>query len=181
MTVSKAKLIFSIIALTWMLSVVLIPMTVVAGSIDFGNNGIVGREDFSQIYSTLNPYGRFVYYTGDVLCHQHASRSFFINGNQMPYCARCTGIFFGISVSACAGIFFYFVIKWYWIVISLLPIGIDGTGQLFSFWESTNWLRFLTGTAAGIIAGIAVCVILQELAEILPLRKKKFLEPLKKQ
>lgn len=181
MTVSKSKLIFSIVALIWMLSIALIPITAPAGSIDLGNSGIVSRNDFSQLYNSINPYGRVVYYTGDVLCHQHASRSFFINGNQMPYCARCTGIFFGISVSACAGIFFYFVIKWYWIVISLLPIGIDGTGQLFSLWESTNWLRFLTGTAAGIIGGIAVCVILQELVGIHYLRKEKNPEPAGKQ
>lgn len=40
--------------------------------------------------------------------------------------------------------------------LAILPLAIDGTGQLFGLWESTNVIRFLTGAVAG--AGVAVFV-----------------------
>jgi uncharacterized membrane protein len=52
------------------------------------------------------------------------------------------------------------------IILSLIPIGVDGTGQLFGFWESTNLVRILTGLPAGIICGIAIGVIIDELRTI---------------
>ena len=59
--------------------------------------------------------------------------------------------------------FRYVDFKWQWIVIGLGPVGIDGMGQLFGFWESTNIIRLITGGLAGILTGLAVAVIIQEL------------------
>jgi len=42
---------------------------------------------------------------------------------------------------------------WIWFVLALVPLGIDGTTQLFGLRESTNLLRWLTGAIAGIAAG----------------------------
>ncbi len=115
----------------------------------------------------MNPVVGFVYSTGGNTCHQRASRSFFLNGNQMPYCSRCTGIFLGLVIGAGIAVFRYIVFKWQWIVIGLLPIGVDGMGQLFGFWESINPVRLITGIGAGILTGLAVAVIIQELCQII--------------
>jgi hypothetical protein len=56
-------------------------------------------------------------------------------------------------------------IKWWWIIIGLVPIGIDGVGQLFGYWESTNLLRLLTGGACGVVVGIALGFMLREVGQ----------------
>jgi len=54
--------------------------------------------DHSNLWNTLPVYPRIIYYFGDFNCHQKEHRSFVINGNQMPMCARDVGIFAGLSV-----------------------------------------------------------------------------------
>ena len=41
-----------------------------------------------------------------------------------------------------------------WLILALAPLAIDGTFQLFGFWESTNLMRMITGGIAGIGMGI---------------------------
>lgn len=85
-------------------------------------------------------------------CHQLPYRSFFIFGKQMAYCQRDTFLYGSIFV---AGLAFSLVrkrltpprLRIYFAI--LLPMVIDGTGQLFGLWESTWWSRVLTGTLAG--------------------------------
>jgi uncharacterized membrane protein len=141
----------------------IVPFTLPGNTINFGEKGRVGTNDFQNQIDNMGPVAKFVYSTGDSFCHQKASRSFFLNGNQMSYCSRCTGIFLGLVIGACISVFRYVDFKWQWIVIGLLPIGIDGVGQLFGFWESINIIRLITGMLAGILTGLAVAVIIQEL------------------
>jgi len=115
-----------------------------------------------------------IYSIGDRLCHQKADRSFFINGNQMPFCARCTAIWLGITIGVFIMIFIKIelTIKFLLIfLLSLIPLGIDGVCQLFGFWESSNLIRFLTGLFTGIISGIAIGLIIYEFNKII---KKRF-------
>ena len=35
----------------------------------------------------------FVYAAGSIICHQLPERSFFVDGRQLPVCARCTGLY----------------------------------------------------------------------------------------
>lgn len=160
--VSITKLIFSSLCLFWLVLLILAPLTLERGSVNFGESGKVGIDN-SKIYDNFNPLAKFIYWTGDALCHQKASRSFFINGNQLPYCARCTGIFLGIFLGSFIGLFLAVELKWYWIIIGLAPIGVDGSGQLLNLWESSNLIRLFTGSLAGLLAGLAVCMLLQEL------------------
>ena len=85
----------------------------------------------------------------------------------MAYCSRCTGIFFGLMIGAGIAVFRYINFKWQYVVIGLLPIGVDGIGQFFGFWESINPVRLITGMLAGVLTGLAVGVILQELCQII--------------
>lgn len=83
------------------------------------------------------------------MCHQRPDRSFFYKGRQFPVCARCTGLGVGYILSMIVLIFLGMLQLWL-IALLVLPMAIDGTGQLFHKWESNNIRRFITGTLAGI-------------------------------
>ncbi len=110
-----------------------------------------------------------VYEIGDTLCHQKSDRSYFINGNQLPFCTRCTGIWIGMAIGTAITIFRRIELDGkfaVFIVAFLFPIAIDGTGQLLGFWESINIIRMITGMLAGTACGIAIGVIVYEIGDI---------------
>lgn len=147
---------------------VLGPLTMPTGSIDNLSGLTVLSDNEDEISKMPFPYNT-IYSVGDRLCHQKEERSFFINGNQMPFCARCTGIFFGILAGI--GFCLFYRIKLdkkflYFFIIAIIPIGVDGMGQLIGFWESTNIIRLLTGSIVGVLTGIAIAVIIDEFTNI---------------
>lgn len=102
---------------------------------------------------------------GYAICHQIPERSFFINGRQMPLCARCTGTFLGAVLGLAAmlaygrrraaglppiavlGVLVLFVGFW----------GFDGLNSYLTFfpgaphlYEPQNWLRLTTGLLNGL-------------------------------
>jgi len=91
------------------------------------------------------------------ICHQLPERSYFIFNHKMGVCARC----FGIYTGALVGMLIYPFIrgldnfkipnKWY-LILALIPMGIDGTTQLLGLRESFNELRFITGFIGGFVA-----------------------------
>lgn len=50
-------------------------------------------------------------------------------------------------------------------VLALIPIGIDGTGQLIGFWESTNLSRVVTGAIAGFVVPFYLLPILNKILQ----------------
>jgi uncharacterized membrane protein len=153
-------LLFSI----WVILQFLAPFALPTGSVP-NLSGYVGFSDNDQVIQNMSFPWNVVYSAGDRLCHQQASRSLFFNGNQMPFCTRCTAIWLGLAIGL--GMMVFFTIRLdekflFIILLSLAPIGIDGVGQLLGFWESTNLLRFLTGFLAGGVCGVAIGVIVDE-------------------
>jgi len=122
------------------------------------------------------PWGN-IYQCGDALCHQKADRSFFINENQMPFCARCTAIWLGLTIGLGFMLFYKIALNEKFLIlilIGIIPIGIDGVGQLFQLWESNNIIRLITGLLIGIICGISIGIIIDELRDIIKLKKPKY-------
>ena len=144
-----------IITLVWVLMNITAPLTLPAGSVK-DLSGSVGVVDNANQTAKMNPYARWIYQSGDVNCHQIASRTLFINGNEMPYCARCFGIFVGLMLGAMLSLYIVLDLKAWYILGALAPMGVDGVGQLLGFWESTNPLRLVTGALAGFITGVAL-------------------------
>jgi len=101
-------------------------------------------------FSQSNDCG-FVYGFFSVTCHQKEERSFFLFDQQMPVCARCTGIYFFLLLGTVLFPLFKKP-KILWLYIFLLPMALDGGLQLISSYESNNLLRFITGGLAGLIA-----------------------------
>ncbi|MBU5227519.1 DUF2085 domain-containing protein [Clostridium senegalense] len=94
-------------------------------------------------------------------CHRMPERSFFLKNKQFPICARCTGILVGYFI----GIIYSILTKkinFFLLFIFMIPISIDGIGQLYGYWNSNNIRRFLTGILAGIatIQFIHIAIIL---------------------
>ena len=181
-----SKIIFFVFALSFLWSALLIlsPLVLPTGTIQ-DLSGQTAVIDNKYVTDTLPFPIDSVYSIGDRLCHQRADRSFFINENQMPFCSRCTAIFIGITI----GLFIISFLKVtlderfiFIILISMVPIGIDGVGQLFGFWESTNLIRVITGLIIGITSGIAIGIIINETVGWLKTKKvnKRIHLPLKR-
>ena len=77
----------------------------------------------------------------------------------MPLCARCTGIYVGVLLAFC-----FLLLKRRMdagrpfskgqamlTALMILPIGIDGLGSYFGFWESNQLLRVLSGSLVGAV------------------------------
>jgi uncharacterized membrane protein len=136
-------------------------------------DGIVGYRDHNETFEDLPGVARWMYRSGDSQCHQRDSRTIILNGNEMPFCARDVAIYTLMAIGLAITVFPRMPyhdritdIKWPWIVVGLVPIGIDGTGQLLDFWESTNPLRFLTGGLCGFVVGIALGFMLREANDV---------------
>ncbi|MFH1101907.1 MAG: DUF2085 domain-containing protein [Methanobacteriota archaeon] len=138
-------------------------------------SGVVVIDDNRDITESMGFPWNIVYTVGDRLCHQEAPRSFFLNGNQMPFCSRCTAIFVGLALGLGFIVFYKieldekFVL---FLILSMVPIGVDGVGQLFGLWESNNIIRVLTGGLVGVFCGIAIGVIRDEIVNTRFSRKK---------
>ena len=117
-------------------------------------SGKVGVLDNQKVIEKMNPFAQVVYTIGDWNCHQIATRSLFLNGNQMPFCARDTGILLGAIIGMAFAIAFNPRFRWIYIALGLVPLVLDGGLQLLTAYESTNAIRMLTGAIAGITASL---------------------------
>lgn len=152
----------------WIFLQFLTPFALPQDSVD-DMSGLVAFSDNEEMISQMSFPMSFIYSAGDRLCHQELDRSFVFNGNQMPFCSRCTAIWLGLALGLGFMVFYKikldekFLIA---ILIGLIPIGIDGIGQLFGFWESNNIIRLITGILVGGVCGVAVGIIVDEIKEI---------------
>lgn len=152
----------------WVLLLFLAPLVLPSGSIS-DLSGAAGSSDNDYIIRNMSFPWNVVYSMGDRLCHQRADRSLFLNGNQMPFCTRCTAIWLGLAIGLGFMVLYAIELNEKFlvaIILSLIPIGVDGMGQLFGFRESTNVIRFITGLLAGMVCGVAIGVIIDEVKTI---------------
>ncbi len=168
-------LIFFILFLIWILLQFLAPLALSSDSVR-DLSGLTAVSNNEDIISKMSQPWNLIYSAGDRLCHQKMERSFFINGNQMPFCIRCTAIWLGIALGL--GMMVFYKIKLdkkflILILVGILPIGADGIGQLLGLWESSNIIRLVTGLTIGIICGMTIGIIIDELREISIKRVKK--------
>lgn len=126
-------------------------------------SGVVGKYDNKEIIEEMNIIARGIYYIGDLNCHQLSHRSYSYNDNQMSFCARDTGIFLGLVVGFMYASRKRTVLTLPLVIAALIPIGLDGTIQLLTDYESTNPKRLTTGLIAGAVTGVAIKIIADSL------------------
>lgn len=168
------------------------------GNSDHYEGGSVGHNQSSHggsfAWSELNPVFGLIYAFGDINCHQKHDRSWTINENQMPVCARDVGIFMGFFMGA-----LFFRMRGYnrWTVrdsflsvfdddsvksvylndsrlrlmllflaLGIVPMAVDGFTQLLTVYESTNIIRVITGFMAGFVLGWFVSSALSSRPEL---------------
>ncbi len=117
------------------------------------------------------------------MCHQKAERSIHFFDYQMAFCTRDFSIFLSAQIIGILAFFKTFRLKPIspiWLIIFITPIILDGGFQLFcellntsgiNFidYESTNFSRFVTGSAFGIALGLYIFPTIQkEFQEVKP-------------
>lgn len=177
------------ISLVWTVALIIAPITIPPGEVT-GLNGGANRIDYASLWASLPPVQGAIYYLGDLECHQIAARTIFLNGNEMPVCARDASLFFFITVGlalaavvkpniavskAIVGMFpakirarldtgkRQMLFTWLLGIAMIAPLGIDGMMQLVTPYESTNVLRFLTGIPAGTFLGLLIGLMIQSI------------------
>lgn len=168
-------LLFFLPFLIWILLQFLAPLAVPHSHVD-DLSGFVGVSDNEKLLDEMPSPWNSIYGCGDRLCHQKTERSLFINGNQMPFCSRCTAIWLGLAIGLGFMVFYKIELNekfLFLIIIGLVPIGIDGLGQLIGFWESNNIIRIITGLLVGFVCGVAIGIIIDEIRELIQKRKGK--------
>lgn len=91
------------------------------------------------------------------VCHQIPERSFWIDGRPMAVCARCFGIYSGCLL----GLLIYPLSSRFaevenpprvWLILSLVPVGVDFLGGYLGVFQNTDISRAITGLIAGFAA-----------------------------
>ncbi len=159
------------ITTVWAALVFAAPMIVPSGTLT-DLSGSVSVRDNTELFDQLSPLPRAVYKAGDVECHQLANRSFFINENQMPFCARDVGLFVGLAAASGVATFVRYKINPLFVLAGLVPIGIDGGLQLVTSYESNNALRLATGLLAGVVLALLLAHFVFALQDDFPRRGK---------
>ena len=95
----KNRLVFVlfILSLFYSISIFIAPLTLEPGTVT-ELQGTPNQIEYAERWEELPLYHRAVYSFGDLNCHQMHSRSYYVNGNQMPIAGRMTGIFIGFTV-----------------------------------------------------------------------------------
>ncbi len=87
------------------------------------------------------------------VCHQIDAKTFYINGNRLLVCARCTGIYLGALVTSFISLFiitkFNIPIKYF--IIALIPMVIDVVFSSIGLYHYSKILAFSTGILFGSI------------------------------
>ena len=118
----------------------------------------------------MNLIGALVYAVGSVICHQLPERSFFFDGQQLPVCARCTGLY----ASAMAGLVAWLVVKLSrgWrrtavtprvaltlVAIAAAPTALSVLTGALGVWDGSNVTRALLAIPLGLSAGVVVAAV----------------------
>ncbi len=181
---NKVPLILFILVFIYTVSLFVVPLTLEPGTVE-GLSGAANRISYTEMWSELPLYHRMVYAFSDFNCHQMHERSYYINGNQMPVCARCMGIFMGLTLGFLVMIFVIPRRDYKDMLLGLLPfktehfsemkkrvvmvmvglmmispMGADGFLQLLTDYESNNPMRALTGFLGGVVFALFMSALL---------------------
>ncbi len=132
-------------------------------------SGTVGVIDNEAVTSSMPAPWSWVYGVGDIACHQMSERSFFLGGNEMPFCARDVAIYamiavgLGLCIPARSRTYATAILMPWWGYFALLgPIALDGGAQAVFGFESDNLRRVVTGGLAGVAVAFALVFIVYE-------------------
>ena len=113
---------------------------------------------FSDVFLEGNPAkllsGFFLDKIYSIVCHQDASKSFFIFGNKLEVCARCTGIYTGGLICSIIALFIprLRVLSRKWLMYCLIPMAADVFLYSIGIYGYSKWIAFTTGVILGSVS-----------------------------
>jgi len=115
---------------------------------------VLTKLGFSSAASPIYTFYSFI-------CHQIPERSLHIFGDQLAVCSRCFGVYCGLLLGLLTYPLWRSVdniepFSRIWLILSLVPIGVDWSLTIFGIWENTHLSRFITGAILGIACGIYI-------------------------
>lgn len=122
------------VVFVWVLLIVLPPIFAASG--------------FTGFSSPLYKFFSFI-------CHQLPDRTFHFGEHPLAVCSRCFGVYFGLF----AGLLMYPLwrniddiepLPRKWLILSIIPMGIDWSLTAFDIWRNTFATRFITGLILGV-------------------------------
>jgi len=175
--INKIPVALFAIAIFFTTSIFIVPFLVGKGEVK-NLDGSAWKIDYREKWDSMPLFPRLIYYFGDINCHQKYYRSYYLNENQMPVCARDIGMFIGLSfiflisifvsagntIKSTAINFFRNKIKdarKILILFFLLPIPAfaDGIFQMLTSYESINLIRLVTGFFMGMSIAFFVSIL----------------------
>jgi uncharacterized membrane protein len=181
-----------VLNLVWTASLFLAPSTIAPGSFYGQDAGGANVLDYGETWASFPTYAQIVYAFGDIQCHQMFTRSFALNGNQLPIDARMTSMYVFANLGVLAAMFAAPSTSTGAVILGalparlrglvgrlgperagasvvllgLLPIAVDGFTQLLTPYESTNLVRVITGAPGGFVGGLLVGAMLISIRQI---------------
>jgi uncharacterized membrane protein len=111
-----------------------------------------------------------IFAVGGVVCHQLPERSFFLDGQQLPVCARCTGLY----ASGAVGLLGFWILKagrgWppmtlqpgvvlRLLAVAAVPTALSVATAWIGAWDGSNVTRALLAIPLGATAGTIVAAV----------------------
>ena len=118
----------------------------------------------------MNLAASVIFLAGSVVCHQIPERSFYWVGQQLPVCARCTGLYVSGTVGLIAWIAIKTARRWGPITIdpgvalrvlaiAAVPTALSLAAGLLGVWDGSNVTRALLAIPLGGFAGAIVAAV----------------------
>lgn len=112
----------------------------------------------------------FIYAVGGVICHQRPERSFFLDGHQLPVCARCTGLYLSAAVGLVSWLGWKLAGRWRRLeidprtalrvlAVAALPTALSVASDSIGWWDGSNITRALMAIPLGLTAGVIVAAV----------------------
>ena len=112
----------------------------------------------------------FAYAVGSVICHQLPERSFFLDGRQLPVCARCTGLYVSGAIGFLGWVAMKFARGWRGVPVrpraalaivagAAIPTAISYVTGVTGVWDGTNLTRAALAVPLGVAAGAVVAAV----------------------
>jgi uncharacterized membrane protein len=102
------------------------------------------------------------------ICHQIPSRTFHLLDHPMAACSRCFGVYLGLALGVAVYPLWRKVtdiepLPRKWLLLSIVPMGIDWTLNAFDIWYNTFLSRFVTGLILGLACATYILPALVEI------------------
>ena len=107
---------------------------------------------------------------GAVICHQRPERSFFVDGHQLPVCARCTGLYLSGALTLLGWWAVKATRQWRpmpvsptfalrLVALAAVPTLLSVTAGALTVWDGSNVLRAVLAVPLGASAGAIVAAV----------------------